>query len=124
MEVNNRHHRSRLTDEGPSINERVISTIRNLLMKPVFEKGNGDSVTQFTSVIKNYNNTIHSSPKLTPIETSRNLNETTCHCNLNDRRKRCKPSGSLGDFFRTADINSRRVSRTGGRVESLGVPMY
>ena len=32
-------HYSRFTDKGPSIAERVILTVRNLLKKPVFEKG-------------------------------------------------------------------------------------
>ena len=33
------HHFSKYTDKGPSIAERVIRTVRNLLKKPVFEKG-------------------------------------------------------------------------------------
>ena len=35
-------HYSRYTDKGPSIAERVIRTIRNLLKKPVFLEGNAD----------------------------------------------------------------------------------
>ena len=35
----NIQHYSRFTDKGPSIAERVIRTVRNLLKKPVFEKG-------------------------------------------------------------------------------------
>ena len=31
------HHYSRFTDKGPSIAERVIRTLHNLLKKPVFE---------------------------------------------------------------------------------------
>ena len=38
----NIQHYSRYTDKGPSIAERVIRTIRSLLKKPVFEKGNAD----------------------------------------------------------------------------------
>ena len=34
----NIQHYSRFTDKGPSIAERVIRTVRNLLKKPVFEK--------------------------------------------------------------------------------------
>ena len=36
------HHYSRFTDKGPSIAERFIRTLRNLLKKPVFEKGRAD----------------------------------------------------------------------------------
>ena len=39
-------HYSRFTDTGPSIAERVIRTIRNLLKKPVFEKGNADWISE------------------------------------------------------------------------------
>ena len=39
-------HYSRFTDKGPSIAERVIRTIKNLLKKPVFEKGNADWLSE------------------------------------------------------------------------------
>ena len=42
LKSKNIHHYSRYTDKGPSIAERVIRTIRNLLKKPVFLKGNAD----------------------------------------------------------------------------------
>ena len=52
---------SRYTDKGPSIAERVIRTVRNLLKNPVFEKGKADWLSELPSVIKQYNNTIHHS---------------------------------------------------------------
>ena len=48
----NIHDYSRFTDKGPSIVERVIRTIRKLLKKPVFEKGNVDWMSELPSVIK------------------------------------------------------------------------
>ena len=42
LKAKNIHHHSRFKDEDPCIAERVIRTIRNLLKKPVFEKGNAD----------------------------------------------------------------------------------
>ena len=67
LKSKNIHHYSRFTDKGPSIAERVIRTIRNLLKKPVFLKGNADWLSELPSVIKQYNKTIHSSTKMTPI---------------------------------------------------------
>ena len=64
-------HYSRFTDKGPSKAERVIRTVRNLLRKPVFLKGNADWIFEILSVIKKYNNTIHSSIKMTCIQTSK-----------------------------------------------------
>ena len=65
------HHYSRFTVRGPSVAERVIRTIRNLLKKPVFEKRNADWLSELPLVIKQYNNTIHHSTKMTPIEASK-----------------------------------------------------
>ena len=71
----NIQHYSRFTDKGPSIPERVIRTVRSLLKKPVFEKGNADWLSELLSVIKQYNNTIHHSTKMTPIQASKKSNE-------------------------------------------------
>ena len=46
LKSKNIHHYSRYTDKGPSIAERVIRTVRNLLKKPVFEKGRADWVSE------------------------------------------------------------------------------
>ena len=74
LKSKNIHHFSRFTDKGPSIAERVIRTIRNLLKKPVFEKGNADWLSELSSVIKQYNITIHNSTKRTPIQASKKSN--------------------------------------------------
>ena len=46
LKLKNIHHYSRFTDKGPSIDERVIRTIRNLLKRPVFLAGNADWLTE------------------------------------------------------------------------------
>ena len=75
LKAKNIQHYSRFTDKGPSIAERVNKTVRNLLKKPVFEKGNANWISEFPSVNKQYNNTIHSSVKTTPIQASEKANE-------------------------------------------------
>ena len=104
LKSKNIQHYSRFTDKGPSIAERVIRTIRNLLKKPVFEKGNADWLSELTSVIKQYNNTIHSSTKMTPIQASKKSNQELVHNNLKDKREVQKPKYKLGQLVRTADI--------------------
>ena len=52
LKSKNINHYSRFFDKGPSIAERVIRTIRNLLKKPVFEKGNADWLSELASIIK------------------------------------------------------------------------
>ena len=73
LKAKNMQPYSRFTDKGPSTAERVIRTIRKLLEKPVFKKENVDWLSELPSVIEQYNITIHSSTKMTPIEASKNL---------------------------------------------------
>ena len=75
-------HYSQFRDKGPSMAERVIRTIKNSLRKPVFSKGNADWISELPSVIKQYNNTIHSSSKTTPIQASKKINEKEAFSNL------------------------------------------
>ena len=104
LKSKNIHHYSRYTDKGPSIAERVIRTIRNLLKKPVFEKGNANWISELPSVIKQYNNTTHHSIKMTPIQASKKSNQKLVYNNLKDDREVQKPKFKLGQLIRVADI--------------------
>ena len=97
-------HYSRITDKGPSIAERVIRTVRNLLKKPVFLAGKADWLSELPSVVKQYNITIHSSSKMTPIRASKKANENEVFSNLQDQRVKQPPKYKLGQLVRTADI--------------------
>ena len=104
LKSKNIHHYSRYTDKGPSIAERFIKTVRSLLKKPVFEKGRADWLSGLPSVIKQYNNTIHHSTKMTPNQASKKVNEKLFYSNLQDRRVKQTPKYKLGQLVRTADI--------------------
>ena len=91
MKAKNISHFSRCTDKGPSIAERVIKTIRNVLKKTALEKGNADWLSELPSVIKKYNNTIHSSTKRKPIDASKKSNEKEVYSNLQDKRRKFNP---------------------------------
>ena len=67
-------HYSQFTDSCPIVVERVIRTIRNLSKKPVFLKGKADLISELPSAINQYNNTIHHSIKMTPIQASKKIN--------------------------------------------------
>ena len=96
------HQFSRLTDKSPSIAERVIRTMRNLLKKPVLLAGNADWLGELPSVIKQYNNTTHNSTKMTPIQASKESKETEVYSNLQEKRKH-NPKFKLGRLVLTAD---------------------
>ena len=95
---------SRCTDKGAVFAERFNRTIRDLLKKPVFEKGNADWLSELSSVTKKYNNKIHHSTKMTPIQASKKSNEKIVYNNLKDNRQAHKPKYKLGQLVRTADI--------------------
>ena len=96
---------SRYTSKGAVFAERFNRTIRNLLKKPVFENGDANWVDILDSIINKYNNTIHSSTKMTPIKASKITNQKKVLNNLKDKRSVQKPKFKLGDLVRTADID-------------------
>ena len=104
LKSKNIQHFSRYTDKGPSIAEKVIRTVRNLLKKPVFLAVNADWISELLSVVKKYNNTIHHSTKMTPNHASKKVNEKLVYSNLQDRRAKQIPKFILGQLVRTADI--------------------
>ena len=55
---------------GAVFAERFNRTIRDLLKRPVFEKGDGNWIDILQTITKQYNNRIHSSTKLSPKDAS------------------------------------------------------
>ena len=84
--------------------ERFNRTIRDLLKKPVFERGNANWIDVLQTITKQYNNRVHSSTKLTPIQASMKKNEGFVYKNLLDKRKKIKPKYEIGNLVRTADL--------------------
>ena len=85
---NNIKRYSRYTFKGAVFAERFNRIIRNLLKKPVFGKGNADWLYELPSVVNKYNNTIHHSKKLTPIQPSKEANEKAVYSNLQNKRRK------------------------------------
>ena len=69
---------SRNSSFGSVFAERFNRTIRDLLKKPVFEKGYGNWIDVLQTITKQYNRRIQSSTKLTPIQASLKKNEGLC----------------------------------------------
>ena len=95
---------SRNSSYGAVFAERFNRTIRDLLKRPVFEKGDGKWIDVLSTITKQYNNRIHSSTKLTPIQASLKKNEGYAYKNLLDKRKKVKPKFQINDLVRTADL--------------------
>ena len=56
------------------------------------------------TITKQYNNRIHSSTKLYPIQASLKKNEGFVYKNLLDKRKKVNPKFQLNDLVRVADL--------------------
>ena len=95
---------SRNTSLGAVFAERFNRTIRDLLKKIVFEHGDGNWIDILPTITKQYNNKVHSSTKLTPIQASLKKNEGYVYKNLLDKRKKVKPKFQINDLVRVADL--------------------
>ena len=104
LNKNNIKHYSRNSSYGAVFAERFNRTIRDLLKKIVFEQGDGNWIDILQTITKQYNNRIHSSTRLTPIQASLKKNEGYVYRNLLDKRDKIKPKYKIGDLVRTADL--------------------
>ena len=95
---------SRNSSFGSVFAERFNRTIRDLLKKPVFEKGDGNWIDVLPTITKQYNNRIHSSTKLSPKDASLKKNEGFVYKNILDKRKKVKPKFQINDVVRVADL--------------------
>ena len=95
---------SRNTYLGAVFAERFNKSIRDLLKRPVFEKGDGNWIDILATITKQYNNRIHSSTKLTPIQASLKKNEGYVYKNILDKRKKVTPKFQLNELVRVADL--------------------
>ena len=95
---------SRNSSYGAVFAERFNRTIRDLLKKIVFEHGDANWIDVLPKITKQYNNRIHSSTKLTPIQASLKKNEGYVYKILLDKRKKIVPKFKINDLVRTADL--------------------
>ena len=95
---------SRNSSDGAVFAERFNRTIRHLLKKIVFERGDANWIDILPTITKQYNNRVHSSTKLTPIQASLKKNEGFVYRNLLDKRNKIKPKFQINDLVRVADL--------------------
>ena len=95
---------SRNSSYGAVFAERFNRTIRDLLKKVVFEKGDANWIDVLQTITKQYTNRIHSSTKMSPIQASLKKNEGFVYKKLLDKRKKVNPKCQINDLVRTADL--------------------
>ena len=82
----------------------MIRSIHNILKKPVFEERIADWLSELPSVIKQCNNTVHGSLKMTSIQASKKVIEKVVYNNLKDKGEIQLPNFKLGQLVRTSGI--------------------
>ena len=112
LNKNNLKHYSRNTHLGAVFAKIFNRTIRDLLIKPVFQKGDGNWIDILPIITKQYNNRIHSSTKLSPKDASLKKNEGFVYNILLDKRKKVKPKFQINDLLRTADLKDKRFLKS------------
>ena len=70
----------------------------------VFEQGHAKWIDVLPTITKQYNNRIHSSTKLTPIQASLKKNEGYVYKKILDKRKKITAKFQINDVVTTADL--------------------
>ena len=94
------HHFSTNSEMKACVIERFNRTLKEKLEKIFYEQGKRIWIDVLDNVIQNYNNTVHRSVKMTPIEASKKQNTSKVFQNLFNNYKECKPKFKIGETVR------------------------
>ena len=102
LEKNNIRMYSTENEEKSSVCERWNRTIKTKMWKQFTVQGNTQYLDMLPKLVKKYNNTKHSSIKMTPIEASKKKNEGMVYFNLygDIQQLSSKPKFKFGDKVR------------------------
>ena len=104
LNENNNKFYSRNSSYGAVFAERFNRTIRDLLKRPVFEKGDGNWIDVLPLKTKQYNNRGHTSTKLTQTQASLKKNKGYVYNKLTDKRNKINPKFQIDYLVRTCDL--------------------
>ena len=79
--------------------ERFIRTLLHIINKPMFINGDGNWVNILNDAVVTYNNNIHSTINMTPVDASNNPDKV----NNTFSFKNIKPKLKVGDYVRNTD---------------------
>ena len=89
-------------EEKSSVCERWNRTIETKMWKQFTLQGDTQYLRRLPKILEQYDNTKHSSIKMTPVEASKKKNESTVYFNLygNIKQLSSKPRSKIGDKIR------------------------
>ena len=100
-------------EEKSGVVERWNRTMKNKMRKMFTANNSTVHYDKLDNLVKEYNNTKHSSIKMTPIEASRKKNQGTVYFNLYGDRKSLlsKPKYKVGDKVRTSKYKRKTFDK-------------
>ena len=100
-------------EEKSSVVERWNRTIKTKMWKQFTVQGNTQYLDMLPKILKQYNNTKHSSIKMTPVEASKKKNEGTVYFNLYGDMKMLiqKPKFIIGDKVRISKYKRKTFDK-------------
>jgi len=109
-------------EEKSSVCERWNHTIKTKMWKQFTVQGNTQYLDMLPKLVKQYNNTKHSSIKMTPIEASKKKNEGTVYFNLYGdlETSKQKPKFKIGEKVRVS-INEMCLIRA---IHQIGLRKF
>ena len=100
-------------EEKSSVVDRWNRTIKNKMWKQFTIQGNTQYLDMLPKILKQYNNTKHSSIKMKPIEASKMSNQGTVYFNLYDdmETSKQKPKFKIGDKVRISKYKRKTFDK-------------
>ena len=99
-------------EEKSSVCERWNKTIKTKMWKQFTVQGNTQYLDMLPKLVKEYNNTKHSSIKMTPVEASKKKNEGIVYFNLyGDMEHSSKPKFKVGDRVRISKYKRKTFDK-------------
>ena len=100
-------------EEKSSVCERWNRTIKTKMWKQSTVQGNTQYLDILPKILKQYNNTKHSSIKMTPAEASKKKNEGAVYFNLyrDMRQSSSKPKFKIGDKVRISNYKRKTFDK-------------
>ena len=104
LNKNSIKHHTGISSLGAVFAERFNRTYRYILKRQISENGESNCIDVLSVITKQYNNRLHSSTKLPPIQASLKKNEGYVYQRLLDKRKKIKPKHKIGDLVRRTNL--------------------
>ena len=99
-------------EEKSSVCERWNKTIKTKMWKQFTVQGNTQYLDMLPKLVKEYNNTKHSSIKMTPTEASKKKNQGIVYFNLfGDMEHSSKPKFKVGDRVRISKYKRKTFDK-------------